>query len=109
GHARKPPGRRAYGLMPLLVASPAGTAPPGARAGQAQAPIPPRFQDASHTVSIPADSQEKVEDTYRLTGHVEVTYRAMKVTADEATFHYSSGEDVAREHVTFTDPRPRRE
>ena len=108
-NARKPRSRRAYGLMPLLVASLAGTAPPGARAGQAQAPIPPRFQDASHTVSILADSQEKVEDTYRLTGHVEVTYRAMKLTADEATFDDSSGEVVARGHVTFTDPGARLE
>src|SRR3989454_2297656 len=108
-NARKPRSRRACGLMLLLVASLAGTAPPGARAQQAQAPIPREFQDTSHTVRVLSDSHEKVQDTYRLTGHVEVTYREMKVTADEATFDDSSGEVVARGHVTFTDPEARLE
>src|SRR2546421_427385 len=99
-NARKPQLRRTCCPMPLLVASLVGAAPPGARAEQAQAPIPREFQDTSHTARVLSDFQEKVGDMYRLAGHVEVTYRQMKVTADEATFDDSSGEVVARGHVT---------
>src|SRR2546422_8897360 len=108
-NARNPRLRQACCPMPFILASLAGAAPPGARAEQAQAPIPPQFQDTSHTGSVLADFQEKVGDTYRLAGHVEVTYRQMKVTADEATFDDSSGEVVARGHVTLTDPEARLE
>src|SRR6266568_1752307 len=108
-NARKPRLRRACCPMPFILASLVGAASPRARAEQAQAPVPREFQDTSHTVSILSDSHEKVGDTYRLAGHVEVTYRAMKVTADEATFDDSSGEVVARGHVTLTDPEARLE
>jgi LPS-assembly protein len=54
---------------------------------------------------VRADTQEKVQTTYHLRGHVEVTYREMKLTADEASYEESSGEVVARGHVTFSDPQ----
>ena len=41
----------------------------------------------------------------RLRGHVEVTYRGMKLTADEVTYNEASGEVVATGHVLFIDPR----
>lgn len=68
-----------------------------------QPEIPLELQDAESTVSIRADSQEKDKDTYRLRGHVEVTYRGMKVTADEASLNETTGIVEGRGHVTFTE------
>lgn len=75
--------------------------------GRAQQPpaIPSELQDLQTTLNIRADSQQKVKNTYRLQGHVEVTYQQLKLTADEATYDESSGEVVARGHVTFIDPK----
>jgi LPS-assembly protein len=67
-------------------------------------PIPAPLQDSESTISIRAESQEKVRNTYHLRGHVEVTYQKTKLTADEASFDEVSGEAVARGHVTFADP-----
>ena len=76
-----------------------------------QTMTPRQEQDAGKTVTvlnggqnIKADSQQKIRDTYRLIGHVEITYRQMKVTADEATFDSATSEVEARGHVIFTDP-----
>jgi LPS-assembly protein len=76
-----------------------------------QTMAPRQGQDAAKTVTvlnggqnIKADSQQKIRDIYRLIGHVEITYRQMKVTADEATFDSASSEVEARGHVIFTDP-----
>lgn len=66
--------------------------------------IPLDLQNPEKTVNIRADSQRKEGDRYRLSGHVEVTYRDMRMTADEATFDDASGEVVAKGHITFTDP-----
>ena len=68
-----------------------------------QAEIPLELQDTQSTVSIRADSQEKEKDTYRLHGHIQVTYKEMTVTADEASFDESTGILEARGHVTFTE------
>jgi len=68
-----------------------------------QPEIPRELQDAESTVSIRADSQEKDKDTYRLRGHVEVTYRGMTVTADEASLNEATGIVEGRGHVTFTE------
>ncbi len=67
--------------------------------------IPPELQDSASTISIRADTQEKVKDVFQSRGHVEVTYQEMKITADEASYDDSSGEIVARGNVTFTDPK----
>src|SRR6516162_2548137 len=48
--------------------------------------IPPEFQNTETTVTIRADSQEKIGDTYKLKGHVLINYRDMEVRADEATY-----------------------
>ena len=77
--------------------------------GQQRPEIPSELQDLKSTVSIRADSQEKVKDTYQLCGHVEVTYQEMKLTADEASFDASAGDVVARGHVTFADSESRLE
>ncbi|MBI1940087.1 MAG: LPS-assembly protein LptD, partial [Acidobacteria bacterium] len=71
--------------------------------------IPPDLQDQQSTLSIRADSQQKVKDVFHLRGHVEVTYRTMKITADEASYNDTSGEIVARHSVTFTDSESRLE
>jgi len=63
------------------------------------------FQNSDRLVTIQADSQERGKDVSRLHGHVQVTYRSMKLTADEVTYHESSGEVVATGHVLFVDPR----
>ncbi len=102
------------GLGPLLLML-SLQIPPVAWAQDAQAqgsPIPhpplqliPRLQDTQTTISIRADSQQKAKDTYRLRGHVEITYQQTKLTADEATYDGASGEVVARGRVTFTDSK----
>jgi len=76
---------------------------------QQQPPVPPAWWDSQTTLTIRADSQEKEKDTYRLRGHVEVTYQSMKLTADEATYVESSGEIAARGNVSFVDPQSRLE
>src|SRR5215470_3089288 len=73
--------------------------------GQQLPPIPPEFQNTETTVTIRADSQQKIGDTYKLKGHVLINYRDMEVRADDATYDHTSGETVAEGHVTFSDPR----
>ncbi len=77
---------------------------PAAEAGQQAATVPPELQDTHTTASWTADSQQKVKDTYRLVGHVKITYQQMQVTADEMNFDEPSGEITARGKVTFVDP-----
>ena len=67
--------------------------------------IPPEFQNKETTVTIRADSQQKIGDAYKLKGHVLINYRDMEVSADNATYDHASGEMVADGHVTFSDPR----
>jgi len=66
---------------------------------------PVKFQSSDRTLSIRADSQDRGKDVSRLRGHVEVTYRGMKLTADEVTYNEASGEVVATGHVLFVDPK----
>ncbi len=67
--------------------------------------IPPELQNAQTTVTIRADSQQKTGNTYKLKGHVSISYRDMEVRADEVTYDHTSGEVVAEGRVTFTDTR----
>lgn len=97
---------RCAGVSILLVMCP-GFFPTAL--GQQRPQIPSALQDLKSTVSLRADSQEKVKDTYQLCGHVEVTYQEMKLTADEASFDASTGDVVARGHVTFADSESRLE
>ena len=64
-----------------------------------------KLQSSDKTLSIRADSQDRGKDVSRLRGHVEVTYRGMKLTADEVTYNEASGEVVATGHVLFIDAR----
>lgn len=95
---RKSPFRRLlilpvfWGMIPLLSFA------------QQQVAIPLELRSPEKTVNIRADSQKKEGDLYRLSGHVEITYRDMRMTSDEATFDDTSGEVVAKGHITFTDP-----
>jgi len=75
---------------------------PASRAGQ-QPEIPLDLQNLQKTISARADSQEKDRDTYRLQGHVEVIFRDMKLTADEASFNEANGDVHAKGNVTFID------
>jgi LPS-assembly protein len=54
---------------------------------------------------VRADSQEKDRDTSHLRGHVQIVYEEMRVTADEASIDYASGDVMARGHVVFDDPK----
>lgn len=58
-----------------------------------------------NVVTLRADSQQMIHDVYRLEGHVDITYREMEVTADEATYNRSTGDVEARGHVTLRDPK----
>jgi LPS-assembly protein len=65
--------------------------------------IPPNLQDNQHTVTIRADQQAKDKKVFHLNGHVVITLRDWKLTADKATYDETTGEVVAIGHVVFTD------
>ncbi|MBZ5516818.1 MAG: hypothetical protein LAN62_18600, partial [Acidobacteriia bacterium] len=69
----------------------------------------PDFQDRQTTADIRADSQERDQNVYHLHGHVVVTYRDMKLTADEASFNEFNGDVRAVGNVTFKDSTSRLE
>ncbi len=98
------PGGGRLGLWLLVLFIPAF--PAGA---QDLPQIPADLQDPRTTLTIRADSQEKVKDVFHLRGNVEVSYKSMGITADEASYDDASGEVVARGKVTFTDAESRLE
>lgn len=91
------------------IADTAPAIPPfAALAVQIEQPVPsvvPEPENPRNVITIRADSQQKAGDVYRLEGHVDITYRDMKVTADQATYDRSTNEVAARGHVTFRDPK----
>jgi len=95
---RKSSARVALGLLVALGITFTSSA-------QQQPPVPVNLRNSDRTVSIHADSQETSKSLSRLRGHVQVTYRGMKLTADEVTYNEASGEVVATGHVAFNDPR----
>jgi LPS-assembly protein len=72
---------------------------------QQQSSVPLELGNPDKILSIRADSQEKAKDIDHLRGHVEVTYRGMKLTADDVTYDEASGEVVGTGHVLFIDAR----
>jgi LPS-assembly protein len=72
---------------------------------QQQPSVPLELQNLDKMLRVRADSQEGGKDIDRFRGHVEVTYRGMKLTADEVTYDQASGEVVGTGHVLFIDPR----
>src|SRR5487761_258115 len=67
--------------------------------------IPSDFQNPFTTVTFRADSQQEVKNLYKLLGHVEVTYRQARLTADQATYNGSTDEFDASGNVSFSDPK----
>lgn len=60
--------------------------------------------DHASTVTVSSISQEKNGDVSILRGNVVVTYKEMRLTADLASYNQSTGEVVAKGHVTYNDP-----
>ena len=67
--------------------------------------IPLEFQNLEDTVTVRADSREITKESYRLHGHVVVTYQNFKLTSDDAIYNRATDEVIATGHVTFTDPK----
>jgi LPS-assembly protein len=77
-----------------------------ALAGQAQAQqaaVPASLDNPFSTVTTRADSQQKMENIYKLSGHVEVSYRTLRLDADQATYNEATGEVEASGRVSFSD------
>lgn len=70
--------------------------PVPAAAQQPAAPPP-----GTDIVEILADSQQKAGDSYLLRGNVEIRYRGMTLTADEATYNEKTRIAEARGHVVL--------
>jgi LPS-assembly protein len=68
-------------------------------------PIPASLQNNENTITLRADRQVKEEKIFRLIGHVVVTLRDWKLTADAASYDETTGEIVAKGNVVFTDPQ----
>jgi LPS-assembly protein len=71
--------------------------------GQSLPAIPSGLMDQGSTVTVSAISQEKEGDVSILRGNVVVTYKEMKVTADQASYNQATGDVVAKGHVTYND------
>ncbi|MGE5325556.1 MAG: LPS-assembly protein LptD, partial [Deltaproteobacteria bacterium] len=82
-----------------------GLAARSGTAAQKPPEIPPEFRDNQRTITILADAQKKVKQIYSLHGHVVVSLRDWRLTADEASYDEASGDVVAKGHVIFDDPR----
>src|SRR5215831_9354858 len=82
------------GCAILLIATLAA-ASAGARLARAQqipgVEIPAELQDSRRTVTIRADSQQKIQNVYRLLGHVEITYQNLRLAADRISFNDANG------------------
>ena len=52
-------------------------------------------------VLIRADEQEKVQDIYKVRGHVEIRFRTNVLHCDEATYDSTTGQIIATGHVVF--------
>jgi LPS-assembly protein len=52
-------------------------------------------------VTIEADQQEKIGDTYHLRGHVHIHFRQFDVRADEITYDAKTGDITAIGHLLF--------
>jgi len=93
----------ALALLATLVSNSHAEQSPGASAEQGLAVSIVRYHGKE--IPIRADSEQKDKDTYYLRGHVQVTYEAMRMTADEASVDAVSGDVIARGHVVFDDPK----
>jgi LPS-assembly protein len=92
--------RLSRGLCVLALALAAAKA----ATGQKPPAVPAALQDQEHTITLRADQQVKEKQIFHLNGHGVMTLRDWKLTADQATYDESTGEVVAKGHVTFDDP-----
>jgi LPS-assembly protein len=90
------------GLLCLLILACSFATP-----GYSQQPCPaaPKPGEAVSTLTINADSQHKVKDMYYLRGHVLITYRDMRLTADRVDYNDATGDVAAFGHVVFDDSK----
>ncbi|HUY14020.1 MAG TPA: LPS assembly protein LptD [Terriglobia bacterium] len=72
---------------------------------QQPCPASPELEEPVSTLTIHADSQRKIKDMYYLRGHVLMTYKDMRMSADRVDFNNATGDVVARGHVVFDDPK----
>jgi LPS-assembly protein len=70
-----------------------------------QIPVSLEPKGPAKEVVVRSDSQEKDKDTSHLRGHVQIVFEDMRLTADEASIDYASGDVMARGHVVFDDPK----
>ncbi len=89
-------------LLMILMALPGAAA---RLCAQQPCEAPPALSNPQTTLTLHADSQEKVEDNYHLHGHVVATYQDMRLAADEITYNDTTGEMDARGHIVFDDPK----
>jgi LPS-assembly protein len=71
--------------------------------GQSLPGIPSSLTDQASTATVSSITQEKHGDVSILRGNVVVTYKEMRLTADQASYNQSTGEVVAKGHVTYND------
>jgi LPS-assembly protein len=50
-----------------------------------------------------ADAQQRLGDVYRLVGHAEISYREVRLTADQVDYNASTGELTATGNLQFTE------
>lgn len=74
-------------------------------AAQQACSVPAELMNPSTTLTLIADNQQKINEVYRLQGHVKLSYRQMRLSADVITYYHSTGDALARGHVIFDDPR----
>ncbi len=65
----------------------------------------PEFQNPETTLTMTADTQERVKDLYVLRGHAVMAYRDMRFAADVVTYNDATHDVDARGHVKFDDPK----
>jgi LPS-assembly protein len=74
-------------------------------AQQAPCSVPSDPENVQTTLTLRADQYELVKNIFYGRGHVVMTYKDMRVTADRVTYDRSTGDVEARGHVTFDDSR----
>lgn len=92
--------KRAFIFLSLIIASCSLAAK-----AQQGCQVPPEFQNPQTTLTMTADTQERVNGVYVLRGHAVMTYRDMRFAADQVTYNDVTHEVNARGHVTFDDPK----
>lgn len=67
--------------------------------------VPPGFENSQTTLGLHADHQRWLNHRFIGTGHVAITYRDLRMTADVVTYDDSTKQIDARGHVVFDNQR----